>query len=472
MNPVLLGIAAYIVAQLVIGVAVSRKITGESDYFLAGRSLGYTLATFSMFATWFGAETVIGAASDAYQHGVSLGTAEPFAYAMCLFLMGWVFAVPLWNRQLFTLADLFRTRYSPLVERTAAIIMVPTTLLWAGAQIRAFGQVIASSSSVGVEAAIGAAALVVIIYTVSGGLFADAVTDLVQGIALIVGLVWVAYAVVDGAGGPAAFGADLELDSLTLWPDGMSVLDVVEAWSIPVFGSIVAQELAARVLASRSPAVARRSSYLGGGLYLLLGIIPLILGLAAGKLLGKIDDPEQVLPLLAQSRLSTAFYVLFAGALVSAILSTVDSCLLTASSLVTHNLVAPLRPGLTEEAKLRLARYGVAGFGVAAYALAVTSDNVFAMVEEASALGSAGLFVILAAGLFTRFGGALSAMSALLTGTAVWMIASRVAAAHHPYLLSLASAAAAYALAGLLDRKREAAQGAPASEPQSEPATI
>lgn len=453
MNPVLIGIAVYIVAQLAIGVAVTKRMAGESDFFLAGRSLGYSLSTFSIFATWFGAETCIGAAADAYEHGVSLGTAEPFAYAMCLLLMGWVFAVPLWNRKLVTLADLFRTRYSPLVERTAALIMVPTTLLWAGAQIRAFGQVIATSSTVGVDAAIAGAAAVVIIYTVTGGLLADAVTDLVQGVALIAGLVWVAWAVVESSGGAAAFGADLNLAAIKVWPEEMSLLDVLEAWSIPVFGSIVAQELVARISASRSPQVARRSSLLGGGLYLLLGLIPVMLGLAAGKLVGKVEDTEQVLPLLAQAHLSTFVYVLFAGALVSAILSTVDSCLLTASSLVTHNLVAPLVPRLDEKGKLRLARIGVAGFGVAAYGLAITSDNAFAMVEEASALGSAGLFVIMTAGLFTRFGGTASAMSALLTGTAVWMAASRMAPAHHPYLLSLGCAAAAYALAGLLDRK-------------------
>jgi solute:Na+ symporter, SSS family len=83
--------------------------------------------------------------------------------------------------KLTTLADLFRQRYSTGVERFAVLLMVPTSLLWAAAQIRAFGQVLSASSGLTVTATISIAALVVIIYTMSGGLLADAITDLIQG---------------------------------------------------------------------------------------------------------------------------------------------------------------------------------------------------------------------------------------------------------------------------------------------------
>ena len=83
---------AYLALQLGIGIWISRRIKSESDYLLAGRSLGYTLATFSIFATWFGAETMVGSAGNAYRDGVSLGNAEPFGYGLCLILAGFVFA--------------------------------------------------------------------------------------------------------------------------------------------------------------------------------------------------------------------------------------------------------------------------------------------------------------------------------------------------------------------------------------------
>ena len=73
-----------------------------------------------MLATWFGAETIVGSAGTAYAEGVSLGSAEPFGYGLCLIVMGLIFAVPLHRRKLTTLADLYRQRYSVGVERLAA----------------------------------------------------------------------------------------------------------------------------------------------------------------------------------------------------------------------------------------------------------------------------------------------------------------------------------------------------------------
>ncbi len=188
MNAVLVGVLVYVLAQLLIGVLVSRRVTTQADYLLAGRSLGHTLTTFTLFATWFGAETCIGSAGAVYGEGLSGGSADPFGYATCLLLMGWVFAVPLWRRQLTTLADLFRTRYATGVERLAVLMMVPASVMWAAAQIRAFGQVLSVSSDLSVTMAVTIAAAAVIVYTVCGGLLADAITDLIQGIVLIIGL--------------------------------------------------------------------------------------------------------------------------------------------------------------------------------------------------------------------------------------------------------------------------------------------
>jgi Na+/proline symporter len=140
MNGTLLAILVYVLAQLGIGWWVARRIRTEDDYLVAGRNMGYGLAIFTIFATWFGAETCVSAAGAIYESGLSGGSADPFGYAVCLFLMGLVFAVPLWKRRLTTMGDLFRQRFSPAVERLAVLLMVPTSLFWAAAQIRSSGQ--------------------------------------------------------------------------------------------------------------------------------------------------------------------------------------------------------------------------------------------------------------------------------------------------------------------------------------------
>jgi Na+/proline symporter len=195
MNWLLLGIAGYLATQLALGIVVSRRIRTETDYILAGRTLGVWLAAFSIYATWFGAESIQGAAGSMYTDGLSGGSADPFGYVTCILLVGLVYARPLWNRGFTTFGDLFRQRYSPAVERLAIVLMVPTSLLWGAAQIRAFGNILSHASSMPLETAICGAALFVIVYSAVGGLLADAWTDVVQGIAIIVGLTVLAGAI-------------------------------------------------------------------------------------------------------------------------------------------------------------------------------------------------------------------------------------------------------------------------------------
>jgi Na+/proline symporter len=223
-----------------------------------------------------------------------------------------------------------------------------------------------------------------------------------------------------------------------------SIAQVLEAWAIPICGSVVAQELVARVIATRSPEIARRSSLLAGGIYLLVGMIPVFIGLVGVALIPNLEHPEQILPLIARQYLSTFSYTLFAGALVSAILSTVDSALLAAASLVSQNLIISLYPGMSEAAKVRIARIGVAAFGVMAYLLALHAEGVYRLVEDASAFGGAGIFVVVVFGLFTRLGGARSAFAALIVGMVVWIFGTYVAKLTFAYLASLVAALIAY----------------------------
>jgi len=262
-SAVLWGILAYLLLQFGIGIYVSRRIRTESDYLIAGRRLGTGLATFTIFATWFGAETTIGSAGAVYESGLSGATSDPFGYGACLLLMGFVFAVPLWRRKLTTLADLFRDRFSPGIEKLAVLLMVPTSLLWAAAQIRAFGQVLSASSGLGVTVTITIAAALVIAYTAVGGMLADAWTDLVQGIVLVVGLAVLMGALLLQAG-PEPFMA-IPAARLDPFTSDSSLIALLEEWSIPICGSVVAAELVSRVISARSPEVARRSSLLAGG---------------------------------------------------------------------------------------------------------------------------------------------------------------------------------------------------------------
>ncbi|MBX7150370.1 sodium:solute symporter family protein [bacterium] len=452
MNSTLAGILVYIVVQLIIGFLVSKKIRNEEDYLLAGRSLGYGLAIFSIFATWFGAESCIGTAGAAYELGLAGVTADPFGYAVCLIVMALVLAVPLWKMKLTTIADLFKIRFSQRTERLTAIIMIPTSLLWAAAQIRALGMILSASSELTATMAITLAAAVVIVYTVMGGLLADAITDVVQGVALIAGLVILIPIVMTSDTVTAIPDLFVFRDSATVH----SWWSSLEEWAIPICGSLVAQELISRVIACRSPQIAKRSTLLAAGMYLVVGIIPLTLGLAGFYLIPGLEEPEHVLPMIAQKYLPSWMYVLFAGAIVSAILSTVDSALLSCSALFSHNILLSMKPGVAEKQKLLYNRLGVVGMGILAYILALHAEGVYNLVKDASSLGSAGIFVVAMFGVFTRFGKEKSAITALLLGVVVWMVASYGYEFELSYLLALAVSFAGYIIVASFENGKPA----------------
>jgi Na+/proline symporter len=451
MQPVLIGIAVYLVVQFAVGMLVSRRIANEADYLLAGRRLGVTLAAFSIFATWFGAETVVGAAGSIYSDGLAGGSADPFGYGLCLIVLGLVIAAPLWRKQYTTFGDLFRERYSLGVERLAVLLMVPTSVLWAAAQIRAFGQVVSAVSDVEVSVAISAAAAFVVVYTVAGGLLADVYTDFVQSIGVVIGLVVLLVTVGGAHGGVTELVASIDPARLTLFSTADATpLEILEAWAVPVCGSLLAVEMLSRILGCKSAATARNATLVGAGLYLAVGVIPVVLGLAGPTIAPGLEEPEQLVALLAEQHLSTFLYVLFVGALISAILSTVDSCLLAAASLVSHNLIVPLRPTLTDRHKILTARVGVAVFGLLAYVIALHAGGIYELVATASAFGSAGIFVVGLFGLFSRVGAASSAYAALIAGIVVWAAGEYWLEWSTPYVASIAAALAAYLAAAVL----------------------
>ena len=454
MTPSLVALVAFLALQLGIGIWISRRIVSESDYLVGGRRLGHLLATFSIFATWFGAETVIGSAGAIHAEGITLASAEPFGYGLCLILIGLLLARPLWDRGLTTLADLHRQRFGVGVERLAAVLLIPSSVLWAAAQVRAFGQVISSAGAIDVEAAITLGALFIVGYTAFGGLLADAVTDVLQGVLLSFGLIVTLVAVIQQVGGPAeAVSLIAASDRINLAPRHAGPwLETLESWAIPVFGSLASTEVISRVIATRSRGVARRSTLAAGALYILIGSIPVVIALLGAHLVGPLAHPEQLLPAVARDHLPPLLYAVFAGGLVSAILSTVDSTLLVASGLLSHNLIVPLARITDERHKVRVARAGVAGFGLVAYALALGAEGVFALVEQASAFGSAGLLVTVLFALFTPWGSPRTATLTLLGGIGTYVGALSLGATA-PFLASLGASLLLWGLGCAMDSR-------------------
>ncbi len=448
----LAGIVVYVVIQFAIGAWVSRRMSSDQDYILAGRSLGPALVAFSVFATWFGAEAIVASAGEIYSNGLSGGLVDPFAYGAAVVLVGAVMAAPLWRRGIVTFADMVRARYSPGIEKLFVLILLPGSVFWAAAQIRAFGQILGSTTGLEVGLAILLAAVLVGAYSVVGGLLADAVTDVVQGISVIVGLVVLVLFVAAAFGGFEAGIARIDPDRLSLAgnPDD-SPLVRLERLAVVICGSIVAVELISRFLGARTATIAATGTIAGGLLYLVVGLLPLFLGLVGPMLLPNLAEPEQLVPKLAEALLPPVGYALFVGALVSAILSVVHAALHAPAAQLSHNIISRTLPDLSPAARLTSVRLCVLLLSVVAFVLARSVESIKGLVELASAFGSAGAFVVAIFGIFTRFGGPGAALASLLAGSLVWAWSKFVFGISIPYLAGLAAAFAAYVVVGLME---------------------
>ena len=458
MNPVLLGLLAYVLVQFAIGVWVSRRIANEKDYILAGRSLGTGLVTFSVFATWFGAEAIIATPGEIYKNGISGATVDPFAYSAALIIAGLLLAARLWRRGITTFADVFRERYSVGVERLVVIILLPGSVFWAAAQIRAFGQVLASTDSLDLTSAITLAAALVAAYSIVGGLMADAVTDFLQGLVVIVGLIVLTVAVAAAVGGFGAGLSRVPAEKLMFMNGGdEDWLERIEHITVAICGSLVAVELISRFLGARSADVARTGTIAGGLMYLALGLLPVYLGLmatviAAGdsSFTGKVGEAEQLVAVLARDYLPSWYYIVFCGAIISAILSVVHAALHAPAAQISHNILSRVRPHLGSHGRLWSVRLTVMGLSVVAFALALHYSRIKELVETASAFGSAGVFVTAMFALFTRIGGPWAAVASMLTGTGLWATGKFALDWQAPYLAALAVASAVYIVAAAL----------------------
>ena len=400
----------------------SRRIRDLSDYLVAGRRLGTPLASLSLLATWFGAGTLLASAEEVRAVGLSAAALEPIGPGICLLLVGLFYAAPLRRAGLLTLGDFFARRFGRRAEIACAAVMTPSFFGWIAAQLTVLAALVGDLFGLPFAAGLLLVATVSIGYTLIGGMWSVTLTDAVQGVLVAGALIALGISALAELGGGsllagwARLGRDVPPGHLAVVP---GELTAVLAWTgllvAGAFGNIPGQDVLQRVFASRSERVARRSCLIAGGLYLVLGAVPVVLGLVAGLL-----APGDQAPMLAAlgrilfSPLASLGLLLLVA---SAVLSTVDSALISAGSVLAQNL---LRHGLPRAEMLRLSRLAVLIVGGASLVYAFQGFSAYALLEDAYELTLVGLFVPLTAGLFSRRGGSAAALGAMGAGVLLW----------------------------------------------------
>ncbi len=185
-------VGLYLLCTVGIGLYAATRVKSTSDYALAGRSLPLVMVVTATFATWFGSESVLGTPGQFIKNGLEGVVEEPVGSSMALILVGVFFARKLYKMSLLTVGDFYRRRYGVSVELVCSIFVVLSYLGWVAAQVAALGLVmhILTEGYISVSVAMIIGTIVVLIYTVFGGMWSVALTDFFQMIIIVLAWPW------------------------------------------------------------------------------------------------------------------------------------------------------------------------------------------------------------------------------------------------------------------------------------------
>lgn len=432
-------IILYLAITLLIGWWASRRVHSTADFVVAGKNLPTPILAAGLFATWFGSETVMGAPSSFIEDGLLGVMEDPFGAAMCLILVGIIYARPLYRLNILTFNDFYRMRFNRTAEIVSAIFMVPSYFGWIAAQLVAMAIVMKSLIGLPVFYGILLCTIITVIYTYIGGMWAVSITDFVQTIMIVVGLLvltWIMYQRVGGWQGieknvPDGFFRFLPHPGWKHW------IEYLAAWMTIGLGSIPQQDVFQRVMSARNANIAVRAAIIGGVMYLTIGFMPLLIGLCGRILYPEMleGDPQMILPEMVLAHGSLALQILFFGALLSAILSTTSGAMLAPATVLGENLIRPFLKNPTDHMMLHIMRWSVVAVAICAAIMANLNANIYELVGDSSALSLVSLFVPLTAGLFWKRASCIGAITSMLIGMATWIVCEYILKLEIPSLI-------------------------------------
>lgn len=419
-------ILLYLLINIGIGFWAAGRIKNTEDFVLAGRQLGFGLATMVTFATWFGSETMMGAPGEFVKGGILGVIEEPFGAALCLILVGVFFAKTFYRLNILTFCDFFKIRFGQKAEIFSAFIIVPSYFSWITAQFVAMGIIIQIIVGISLFQAIVLGAILVMIYTLLGGMWSVSITDFLHNIILIIGLFILADIVFDQAGGfnnvvsktKTHFFRPIPLqNSFENW------VNYLFAWITIGLGSIPQQDVFQRVMSAKNENIAKKSSIMAGFLYITVALLPLFIALAATQIYPELlaDDQKMLILNLVLKFTNPFIQILFFGALISAIMSTSSGAILAPATVIGENFIKPLFPSISDKNLLLWIRLSIVLVTFICIAMASMRQNIYELVAESSAFSLVSLFAPMVAGLYWKRASAVGCIVSMFAGLIAWL---------------------------------------------------
>ncbi|HEU4504407.1 MAG TPA: sodium:solute symporter family protein [Nitrospira sp.] len=430
---VLTFVIVYLLISVSVGLLAATRVHTAKDFAVAGRSLPIPIVMATVFATWFGAEAVMGISATFAKEGLRGVVADPFGSSLCLVLVGLFFAPRFYRLNLWTVGDYYRLRYDRRVEVLCTLCIVASYFGWVAAQFKVLGLVLNVVTQGAVSQPIGMVigAVIVLTYTTFGGMFSVAILDFVQLSVIVGGLLYIASVLSEATGGVGAVISHAEaagrLDffpppSLEAW------IPFVGAGVTMMLGSIPQQDAFQRITSAKDEQTAVRGSLMGAALYFVMCFVPMFIAYSAllvdpvkfGSLLQ--HDAQLVLPTLIVEHTPLLAQVMFFGAVLSAVMSCSSATLLAPSVILSENVILAAMPHMDEKQLLTTMRVVLVCFAAVVLAIALTShSSIYRLVVNTYKVTLVAAFVPLSAGLFWKQATTQGALCSLAAGLVTWL---------------------------------------------------
>ncbi|CAJ1087639.1 LOW QUALITY PROTEIN: high-affinity choline transporter 1-like [Xyrichtys novacula] len=413
---------------LVLGIGLwasskSRKMAKNSQSrqveisFLADRSVGLVVGVFTMTATWVGGAFIMGVAETVYNPTKGLLWALiPLQMSVSFIIGGLFFAGPMRDQNYITMMDPFQRKYGEKMTGFLSIIPFISELMWVPAALISLGVTVRIFSDLPLSLCIWISAAVAIIYTVLGGLYSVAFTDVVQ-LTLVFSSLWLCtpfvlandvYADISQTAfnhtNRAPWIGQLEYRDMWTWIDNFLAMSA---------GNLAFQDFHQRILSSSSTSTAKIICFVAAGVVLILAIPPVLVGAVAAStdwnltsygLPSPYDRGESamVFPIILLHLTPTAVFVIGMGAIAGAAMSSTDSFLLAASSIFTTNIYKLIRPQASDRELQWVIRSSIVLVGIVGTSFTYLDSSILALWILSSDLTYTIMFPQLICILFIR----------------------------------------------------------------------
>jgi solute:Na+ symporter, SSS family len=441
---ILLFLGIYMVVIIAVGVFYSRRVHECDDLVVCGRQLNFIFMVPSIIATWICAGAMMGAAGYALLYGMQGIIFDPWAPALCMVIIGIFFAYRMRKAKYTTVTDFFNHRYGHLSGMLYTIIQILSAIAWLGGQLVALGIIVYLTTGFSMSTAVIIATIAIIVVTAFGGLWALSRIDMIGFILIIVGLAILLPAALGQVGGLSGLiengvnWAELPTWSMKIESEAdggylgyvglLAVLLYISAWATLSLGDVPSQVLMQRALAAKDEKTAVAGFLTSGVLYLTIGMIPVLIGIAvftSGYMDGVVEmeaQAENVLPWAAYNFLPPWASILFIVSLAAAIVSTSGDNVLIVSTLVGHNIYRNFRPDADNVQILKVVRICIPITALLAMSIALYFETVYKLIVLSGGIQLATIGAAYILGFFWKKANSYGAISSFITGLVSWGI--------------------------------------------------